>query len=310
MRPGRRLGVTACCRERCAAVRAERPRARAQAAKNLVFLAPHLYEADLRAGRVPATPAPAAAAPGGAPASEEHGERDAPAGGRADEDLGGRGEREDGLCEDRGEGEGDGAADDQGEDSDDGRAGDGGGGAPAGALTLHGLVRRMARAAEERAWPARRARLAALRFAAALGSRLGGARLAPYLPALLRPLLRLTEGAPPPPAAPGAPPAPDADARALAAEVLAHLRGVAGPDALLAAYNAARAGVAEARGARRRARALQALADPEAAAAGRLRKQARRAAGRKRTREVLARQRAAGLVVKNKRLRARGGRGE
>jgi U3 small nucleolar RNA-associated protein 20 len=291
-------------------VRAERLRGRAQATKNLVFLAPHLYEADLRAGRVPAAPAPAAAAadaPGGAPAPERPGERDASDGGRAGEDAGGGSEREDGPSEDRGEGQGNGLADDQEDGSEDGRAGDGGGPPPAGALTLHGLVRRMARQAEERAWPARRARLAALRFAAALASRLGGARLAPYLPALLRPLLRLTEGAPPPPPAAGAPEAPDAEARALAAEVLAHLRGVAGPDALLAAYNAARAGVAEARGARRRARALQALADPEAAAAGRLRKQARRAAGRKRTREVLARQRAAGLVVKNKRLRARGG---
>ena len=51
----------------------------------------------------------------------------------------------------------------------------------------------------------------------------------------------------------------------------------------------------------------QALADPEAAAAGRLRKQARRAAGRKRQRDELARQRAAGLVVKNKRPRKAAG---
>ena len=46
----------------------------------------------------------------------------------------------------------------------------------------------------------------------------------------------------------------------LAGEVVAHLRSVAGADALLAAYNEARRGVAEARVERRRQRTLQARA--------------------------------------------------
>lgn len=45
--------------------------------------------------------------------------------------------------------------------------------------------------------------------------------------------------------------------KALAGEVVAHLRAVAGADALLAAYNAARRGVADARVERRRQRTLQ-----------------------------------------------------
>ncbi len=61
------------------------------------------------------------------------------------------------------------------------------------ALTLHGLVRRMARLADDRAWPRQAARLAALRFAAALGSRLGKESVVPYLPSMLLPLYRITE---------------------------------------------------------------------------------------------------------------------
>lgn len=48
--------------------------------------------------------------------------------------------------------------------------------------------------------------------------------------------------------------------KALAGEVVAHLRSVAGAEALLAAYNEARRGVAEARVERRRQRTLQARA--------------------------------------------------
>lgn len=48
--------------------------------------------------------------------------------------------------------------------------------------------------------------------------------------------------------------------KALAGEVVAHLRSVAGADALLAAYNEARRCVAEARVERRRQRTLQARA--------------------------------------------------
>ena len=51
----------------------------------------------------------------------------------------------------------------------------------------------MARLAEDRSWQRQAARLAALRFAAALGSRLGRADLPPYLPTMLLPLYRITE---------------------------------------------------------------------------------------------------------------------
>ena len=64
-------------------------------------------------------------------------------------------------------------------------------------LTMHGLIRRMARLAGDRQWGRAPARCAALRFAAALASRLGPAKVAPYLPVLLAPLYRLTEGAAP-----------------------------------------------------------------------------------------------------------------
>jgi U3 small nucleolar RNA-associated protein 20 len=146
-----------------------------QAAKNLVHLAPLLHAADLAAGRVPATraahaPPPAAANGNG---SATHADEDAPG-------------VEEGAAEEQDEEEGE-------EGGDEDREG--------ASLTLHGLVRRMARLAGDARWGRERGRCAALRFAAALASRLGGQAVAPYLPALLRPLLRLTE--------PGAPAAPD-----------------------------------------------------------------------------------------------------
>lgn len=51
----------------------------------------------------------------------------------------------------------------------------------------------MARLADDRSWPRQGARLAALHFAAALGSRLGRDDLPPYLPTMLLPLYRITE---------------------------------------------------------------------------------------------------------------------
>ena len=48
---------------------------------------------------------------------------------------------------------------------------------------------------------------------------------------------------------------------------------------------------------------LQAMLDPQAAAQSKIRKQTRKAAGKKRKMDELARQRAAGLAVKNKRQR-------
>lgn len=48
---------------------------------------------------------------------------------------------------------------------------------------------------------------------------------------------------------------------------------------------------------------LQAMLDPAAAARARIQKQARRAEGRKRKMEEVARQRSAGAIVKNKKAR-------
>lgn len=140
-----------------------------QSTKNLVFLAPHLYSADLAAGRVPEVAEPAA----GDIAHEQ------PSHTAADGSA----------AMPQGEDEGDKDAEPAAEDED---------GAPGGldgrALTLHGLVRRMARMADSRAWPHAAARLAALRFVAALGSQLGPDAILPYLPTLLVPLHRITEG--------------------------------------------------------------------------------------------------------------------
>ncbi|BDA46528.1 probable small subunit processome component 20 homolog [Coccomyxa sp. Obi] len=239
-----------------------------QATKNLVFLAPRLLAGDLAAGRVPLL----ATAKSGDAANTGNG--DAGNGSAA-------GEEADGIDVDA--------------DVDDDVEGGGDGATVGGhtALTLHGLIRRMARLADDRSWPRQGARLAALRFTAALASRLGRDDIPPYLPTMLLPLYRITEGN----AA-----NPD-EVKALAEEVLAHLREVAGPDALLAAYNRARQTVNSARSERRRQRALQAMLDPEAAAQARMRKQERRAVGRKRAMEETRRLRSAGIAVKHKRPR-------
>lgn len=146
-----------------------------QATKNLVFLAPRLLAADAAAGRVP-QPAPAA---GGAaePAATEP---DAAA--AASRNAAGDADGDDVDAD----------VDEDDMDADEEGAVERGGGG-GGALTLHGLVRRMARLADERAWPRQDARLAALRFSAALASRLGGDAVAPYLPTMLLPLFRITE---------------------------------------------------------------------------------------------------------------------
>lgn len=100
------------------------------------------------------------------------------------------------------------------------------------------------------------------------------------------------------------------DIKALAEEVVAHLRSVAGADALLAAYNAARASVQRQRSERRRRDAVQTLVDPEAAARRRIRKQQRKAGGKRKKMGELSRLRSAGVVVKNKSGGGgRGGRG-
>jgi U3 small nucleolar RNA-associated protein 20 len=174
-------------------------------------------------------------------------------------------------------------------------------------LTLLGLCRAAARLADGRPCGGRGApssadpealaqRLAGLRLVAALPARLGPAAIAPYLPTLLTPAFRITEG--------GAP-APE-EAKALTAEVLDAVRSAAGAGPALAGYNAARAAVLAARSARRTAKAVHALVSPEAAAQDRIRKQQRRAVGRKRQMEEVGRRRAAGLpVAKNRRASRR-----
>lgn len=151
-----------------------------------MFLAPHLYAADLSAGRVPPV-ATAAARAGldvtvpGAASPDTH--RDNPA------------REQVGVAAGGGEGQGEESDDDGGAPEGEAGGAQEGGPGPAGALSLHGLVRRMARLADDRTWPAQSARLAALRFGAALASRLGTGPVEPYLPTLLRPLYRITEGA-------------------------------------------------------------------------------------------------------------------
>ncbi|KAK9818396.1 hypothetical protein WJX72_012002 [[Myrmecia] bisecta] len=176
------------------------------------------------------------------------------------------------------------AEDDEAVDDGEGEQGDGG-------LSLHGLVRRVAKLADDRSYNRQQQRMAALRFTAALASRLGAPPILAYLPPLMRPLFRITESA-----------APNRDdVKLLTEEVIAHLRGVAGGDALINAFNVARRSVTTTRTERKRKQALQVLADPEAAAQQKLRKQARRAAGRKRKSEEMNRLRTAGIAVKNKR---------
>ena len=154
-----------------------------QATKNLVFLAPLLYAADLAAGRVPDVAQQGSAA--GVPfdsATDTRAQRKSVASGKALQ-QGAQGDAQDGPRLDIGEAEDEGPDDGEQE------------GTPM--LTMHGLIRRMARLAGDRQWGRAPARCAALRFAAALASRLGPDRVAPYLPALIAPLYRLTEGAAP-----------------------------------------------------------------------------------------------------------------
>ena len=150
-----------------------------------MFLAPHLYEADARTGRVPpvAPASTASSAPAERqPASAQDG---SPARAALEQQNGHDGERDADSDGERALGAEPGPGLDLGSQP----------GSGPGALSLHGLVRRMARLADDRTYPAQRARLAALRFGAALAARLGRGRVEPYLPTLLRPLYRITEGA-------------------------------------------------------------------------------------------------------------------
>ncbi len=176
------------------------------------------------------------------------------------------------------------------------------------AFTLRGLVRRMARLADDARWTRQRQRLAALRWTAAVASVLGSAGVAPHLPVLLRPLFRISEAAAAAATAAtaaggvsrgGSGLAAAATARMpeevqeLSEEVMAHLRTLVGSEVLLAGYNAARDHVKKQRASRKKKAAVRGMVDPAAAAAARLRHNARKAEGKKRKMEIMKRERGA-----------------
>ncbi|PSC76593.1 small subunit processome component 20-like protein [Micractinium conductrix] len=281
-----------------------------QSVKCLVFLCTHMHDDDDAAGKLPLPLRPSGGSVGGAAnggaangdaaangAAAEHEEeeeeeklQEEPAGGsegEEEEEEGGSGDEEE-VAADADEVAAEASAAEE---------------AAAGSLTLRGLVRRMVRVAEDKTFAKQMQRGAALRFIAAVASRLGAERAQPFLPLLMRPLYRITE-----PGAAGNPP----EVTSLADEIVAHLRTLVGADAMLAAYNQAREAVRRQRGERKRKAALQTLVDPEAAAKRRIRKQQRKAVGRKKQLDHVRRLRSAGVVVKNKKQddrRGGGGRG-
>ncbi|KAK9808411.1 hypothetical protein WJX73_001754 [Symbiochloris irregularis] len=173
------------------------------------------------------------------------------------------------------------ASDSEDEDSAEEAAAQPGDGAVS--VTLHGLARRVARLASMRLASQGPVRATALQCMAALGSTLSPEALASCLPLLLPPLYRIDEAGPTEPA----------EVRELAAEVLQHLKDRAGADEVAAAYRSAQSSVQQARSERKRLQAVQAIADPEAAAQARMRKQQRRAGARKRQAAQHARLRSA-----------------
>lgn len=178
-----------------------------QAVKCLVFLATHMYEDDEAAGRVPpplklAGPAAAGAAHAGEAAGAGAAGGAAAVGSSGEEEEEGAGGEEEEAEEDQDDctEAAAAAADGSGSDGEDGEgAGAAGGEAAAaeeaagGGLSLQGLVRRMARLADDKTYGRQLQRGVALRFVAAAAARLGAARVAPYLPLLMRPLYRITE---------------------------------------------------------------------------------------------------------------------
>ena len=163
-----------------------------------------------------------------------------------------------------------------------------------GSLTVHGLVRRMVRLADDKSYVRQLQRGFALRFIAALASRLGRDKIVRFLPVLLRPLYRITE-----PGAAGN----SEDITALADQVMSHLREMMGSETLLAAYNLARQSVTQQRTQRKQKAAVLGLVDPEAAAKRKLRVSQRKAASKKRVIEETRRLRAAGVHIKNRKNR-------
>jgi U3 small nucleolar RNA-associated protein 20 len=160
-----------------------------------------------------------------------------------------------------------------------------------GRLTVNGLIRRIIRLADDKSYVRQLQRGAAIRFIAALSSRLGAVKIEPFLPLLLRPLYRITE--------PGALGNTE-EFKLLGDEVMAHLRSLVGAEVLLAAYNTARETVRRQRGERKRRAAVQTMVDPEAAAKRKIRAAERKKGGKKKAMEEVRRMRSAGIVVKNK----------
>ncbi|KAL6760906.1 armadillo-type protein [Haematococcus lacustris] len=195
-------------------------------------------------------------------------------------------------------------------------------------FTLRGLMRRVARLADTQQLARTHQRLAALSWIAATASTLGVERIIPFLDVLLIPLYRLSEQSAQQQQqrsassrGPGRGPVlPQHVAQAvqLGEEVLAHLRALVGPEVLLDAYNAARTRVQRSRTERRTRTAVRAMVNPEAAAAARVKRGTKKAAGRKRKQEEVRRKRSASSFAGHKRRPsgsegaesgARGGRG-
>lgn len=251
-----------------------------QAVKCLVFLSLLMWEADEAAGRVPSWRAKKVNMDSNGEGAEVNGAN------------GAEGNGHEGAEEQEQEEE---EADKEEEEADENAASE----AAAGSLTVHGLVRRMMRLADDKSYVRQLHRGAALRFIAALASRLGASKVEPYLPVLLRPLYRITE-----PGALGN----TQEMKTLGDEVMGHLRSLMGADVLLAGYNAARDSVRRQRGERKRRAAVQTLVDPEAAAKRKIRAQERKKGGKRKALEEVRRMRSAGVVVKNKKAKTRDGR--
>lgn len=281
-----------------------------QAVKCLVFLCVRMHEDDAAAGKLPpplrmsgaAKPAAAngggAAVHGGLAEGQEEGAADAA-------EVEGNGNGHGAAAADSGsdgEGEGDEEAQEGGEEAQEEAEETAADEVAAGSLALRGLVRRMARIADDKTYARQLQRGTALRFIAALASRLGPERAKPFLPLLMRPLYRITE-----PGASGNPP----DVCTLADEIVGHLRALVGADSMLSAYNQAREAVRRQRGERKMKAALQTLVDPEAAAKRKMRNQQRKSSGKRKQMDRVKQMRQAGVVVKNKKARTdgRAGRG-
>ncbi|KXZ46921.1 hypothetical protein GPECTOR_39g415 [Gonium pectorale] len=250
-----------------------------QAVKCLVSLSVHLHRehaaADAKRQRAAAEGPAGAAANGSAAAvngghqhadGEEADHEDAEADGDADGNDEPDGDDE--AAEAKAEADDEEAVDGAGEDAgdDEGDAVSMAAQVARRAFTLRGLVRRMARLADDARWGRGRQRSAALRWTAAAASALGADAIAPHLPVLLRPL-----------------------------------------ELLLASYNKAREHVKGMRSERKRRSAVRGMLDPAAAAAARLRHNARKAEGRKRKLEVLKRERSARQLSGGGRPRGGGG---